>query len=86
MIIVCNILGAAEGFLPRALMLDFPQAAKTQQGPNIQSANINKSARFLSILLLHYYSCLISIDRGYSAAYGKYLLIDDKPSAYKPAY
>jgi len=49
-IIAVNILGAADGFLPSAVILALEHWANTQHGPAMQSVNISKSARFLSII------------------------------------
>jgi len=48
-IIAVKILGAAEGFLPSALTLAFPQATKTQHGPNMQKVKIRSKARLRSM-------------------------------------
>ena len=45
-----NILGALEGFLPKALMLAKLPKAKTAQGPKTQSPKIIISDRLRPIL------------------------------------
>jgi hypothetical protein len=60
-IIAVKIRGAAEGFRPRAPMLDFPQIAKTQQGAKIHKAKISNSEILRSIILA--YSSTIIIAR-----------------------
>jgi len=49
-IIAVKILGALEGFLPKALMLAKLPAAKTAQGPKTQSPKIIISARLRLIV------------------------------------
>jgi hypothetical protein len=58
MVIAVNMRGAAEGFLPSALMLLLPQITNTQHGPNIPIVKISSKARFLSILA---YSSIIIV-------------------------
>ena len=50
MIIAVNILGADEGFLPKALMLANPDEAMIAQGPRIQKKKIRiiEMSRFIS--------------------------------------
>jgi hypothetical protein len=52
MIIAVKILGALDGFLPKALILEKHPAAKTAQGPNIHKVKIMTKAIFLLIFLL----------------------------------
>lgn len=67
MIIAVNILGALEGFLPKAVMLENVPAAKTAHGPSIQRQKIMTSERlrlipynpFLSMPLGIYFITLI---------------------------
>lgn len=44
-----NILGAAEGFLPKALMLAAEAKAKTIDGPKTERPKIRIKPKFLSI-------------------------------------
>ncbi len=46
-----KILGAAEGFLPKAVILLVPHIAKTAQGPSTQNKEVIIIAKFLSILI-----------------------------------
>ena len=43
-IIAVKIFGAAEGFLPNAVMLAIPPAAMMAEGPRIATENIKKRA------------------------------------------
>jgi len=47
--IAVKILGAAEGFLPKAFMLAYIPAANTAEGPIIHNPKIIMSAKFLLI-------------------------------------
>jgi len=49
MIMAVNILGALDGFLPKALMPEKLAAAKTAQGPRIHRPKIKNSEMFLPI-------------------------------------
>ena len=49
MIMAVNILGEAEGFLPKALMLAALPKAKTNEGPRMHKPKIRTRAMFLSI-------------------------------------
>jgi len=49
-IIAVKIRGAAEGFLPKALILALAQAAKTQHGPKIQKVKIKSNDKLRSML------------------------------------
>jgi hypothetical protein len=51
-IIAVKILGALDGFLPKALILARLPAAKTAQGPRIHKEKIITKAMFLLISLL----------------------------------
>ncbi len=44
MIMAVKILGAAEGFRPKALILAYPVAAMIRQGPKIAKMNIRTMA------------------------------------------
>ncbi len=50
-IMAIKILGAAEGFLPKDVMLAKELAAKTAHGPKIQNAKMMTRDRFRSIVL-----------------------------------
>jgi hypothetical protein len=50
-IIAVKILGALDGFLPKALILAKLHAAKTALGANIHTPKIKNNARFLLISL-----------------------------------
>ena len=49
-IIAVNIFGAAEGFLPKALILERPQTANTPHGPKTQRLKITISVRLRPII------------------------------------
>jgi hypothetical protein len=52
-IIAVKILGALEGFLPKALMLAKLPAANTPHGPKIHRPKIIINAKFLLTILKH---------------------------------
>lgn len=54
MIIAVNILGAEEGFLPKALMLAKPDDAITAHGPKMQKKKIKMmdTSRFIPLKVL----------------------------------
>jgi hypothetical protein len=82
-IIAVNILGALEGFLPKALMLAKLEAAKTAHGPRIHKAKIKTNAMLRLILsggLLYNCRYFILIHLHYSSSDGKYPLIDNQVS------
>lgn len=51
-VMAVRIFGAADGFRPKAPMLENPAAAMTIAGPNMQSAKITVSAKFRVIYRL----------------------------------
>jgi hypothetical protein len=50
MIIACSIFGAAEGFLPSALILAYPIAAITVEGPMIVTNITINMTKFCKII------------------------------------
>ena len=44
-----KIFGAAEGFLPKALMLAYPTAAMTAEGPKVLKSIIIITVRFFIV-------------------------------------
>ena len=52
MIIAVKILGAAEGFRPRAPILAYPVAAMIKQGPKIAKIKMRTTDAWLPTILL----------------------------------
>lgn len=90
MIMAVKILGALEGFLPKAVMLAKLAAANTAQGPKTQSIKITIRERLrlikkIPVLFLDDHGYLIAVDFYYSPLDQKITLVDKKPSGNQAA-
>lgn len=68
-IIAVKILGALEGFLPKAVILEKVPAAKTAQGPRMHKQKIITKARLRLIYLLQYVLLTLSLTLVYNNIY-----------------